>query len=140
MKEYKIRDLTVGMQESFSVIITSDMMQKFLSITGDENPLHVNGKFAKSKGFENRVVYGMLTASLISTLGGMYLPGKFCLIRGVDVKFVKPVYVGDKLEITGEVSRVEAELKCLEVKVTIKNQRNEKGLRGILKAGVVDEN
>lgn len=114
------------------------MMQKFLDITGDENPLHIDRDFAEEKGFPDRVVYGMLTASLISTLGGCYLPGKFCLIHSVESKFVRPVYQGDELTVTGEVVRADDVLKYLEIKVTMKNQRGEKVLRGVLKAGVMD--
>ena len=139
MGEYRISDISVGMKESFSRTITADMMQKFFDVTGDENPLHTDKEFAIGKGFTDRVVYGMLTASLISTLGGCYIPGKFCLIQGVEVKFAKPVFVGDELTISGEVSKVDADLRYLEIKVAIRNQKNEKVLRGILKAGVMDE-
>lgn len=139
MRVYKMEDFTVGMSESFCVNVTEDMVRKFFDITGDENPLHVSGDFAKSKGFKDRVVYGMLTASLISTLGGCYLPGKFCLIQGVEIKFVKPVFIGDQLAVIGEISRVDYDLKYLEIKVMIRNQKNEKVLRGLLKAGVMDE-
>lgn len=139
MNEYKIQDLKVGLKESFTAEITEDMMSKFLSITGDENPMHLDRSFAESKGFKDRVVYGMLTASLISTLGGMYLPGKYCLIRGVEIKFANPVFVGDVLTITGKVKNVEEALKYLEIGVTIKNQDGKKVLRGTLKAGVLNE-
>lgn len=138
MNEYKISDISVGMQEKFSVTVTEKMMKSFLDITGDENPLHVSDEFAKEQGFSGRVVYGMLTASLISTLGGCYLPGKYCLIQGVDVKFAKPVFIGDTLEVIGEVSKVDFDLRYLEIKVTVRNQNNKKVLRGILKAGVMD--
>ncbi len=138
MNEYQITDLSVGMKESFTVTITEKLMTEFLDITGDENPLHISDEFARKRGFESKVVYGMLTASLISTLGGCYIPGKYCLIQGVEVKFVKPVFVGDILEVIGEASRVDYDLKYLEVRVTIKNQHNEKVLRGMLKAGVID--
>lgn len=131
-------DLAVGMTESFSRKVTPEMMEKFYEISGDENPLHRDEEFAKEKGFENRVVYGMLTASLISTLGGVYLPGKYCLIQGVETKFLKPVFIGDELTVTGEVVDVRPELKYMEIKVTIRNQKNEKVLRGVLKAGVMD--
>ncbi|MBP5281786.1 MAG: MaoC family dehydratase [Lachnospiraceae bacterium] len=138
MNEYKMSDLAVGMTESFSRKVTPEMMEKFYEISGDENPLHRDEEFAKEKGFENRVVYGMLTASLISTLGGVYLPGKYCLIQGVETKFLKPVFIGDELTVTGEVVDVRPELKYMEIKVTIRNQKNEKVLRGVLKAGVMD--
>ena len=64
---YKISDISVGMKESFKRTITAEMMQRFMEITADENPLHVDESYAKSKGFPNRVAYGMLTASFIST-------------------------------------------------------------------------
>ena len=139
MNEYRITDISAGHQESFSVTVTEDMMAKFRAITGDINPLHVSDEFAKEKGFPQRVAYGMLTASLISTLGGVYLPGKYCLIQGVEVRFAKPVFIGDVLEVTGEAVKVDRDLRYLEIKVTIRNQRNEKVLRGLLKAGVMDE-
>ena len=140
MNEYRITDLSAGQQESFTVTVTEDMMAKFREITGDINPLHVSDDFAKEKGFPQRVAYGMLTASLISTLGGVYLPGKYCLIQGVEVRFAKPVFIGDVLEVTGEAVKVGRDLRYLEeIKVTIRNQRNEKVLRGLLKAGVMDE-
>ena len=139
MNEYRITDLSAGQQESFTVTVTEDMMAKFRAITGDINPLHVRDDFAKEKGFPQRVAYGMLTASLISTLGGVYLPGKYCLIQGVEIRFAKPVFIGDVLEVTGEAVKVDRDLRYLEIKVTIRNQRNEKVLRGLLKAGVMDE-
>lgn len=139
MNEYRISDIAIGMRESFSCTITEKQMRAFLDITGDENPLHVDEAYAKEKGFKNRVVYGMLTASLISTLGGCYLPGKYCLIQGIETKFVKPVFIGDALEICGEVSKMDYDLRYLEIKIIIKNQNGEKVLRGVLKAGVMDE-
>ncbi len=138
MNEYNISDISLGMKESFSVTITEQMMQSFYTITSGENPLHWDDQFAKDRGFSCKVVYGMLTASLISTLGGCYLPGKNCLIQGVEVKFTKPVFVGDELRVSGEVSKVDYDLHYLEVKVAIINQKGEKVLRGLLKAGVLD--
>ena len=138
MNDYKIDELYVGMTETFTRTITDDMMKKFLEISGDENPLHIDSEFAKSKRFPDRVVYGMLTASLISTLGGVYLPGKNCLIQGVEINFIKPVYVGDELTVTGEITEIYKDLNHVIIKVTIRNQNKQKVVRGILKAGVLD--
>lgn len=139
INEYKITELYIGMKESFQFDVTEQKMKSFLEMTGDINPLHIDEEYAKVRGHSGRVVYGMLTASLISTLGGVFLPGKFCLIEGIDVKFVRPVFVGDHLIITGEVIKIEVGLRYLEVKVTIVNQNGKKVLRGVMKAGVQDE-
>ena len=139
MKEYRISEIYVGMKEKFSQEITSEMMNEFLKLSGDKNPLHTNVEYARRQGYENCVVYGMLTAALISKLGGCYLPGKYCLIQGVDIKFTQPVFVGDVLDVIGEVKRVDIDLKYIEVKVVMVNQVKDTVLRGILKAGVMNE-
>ena len=48
------------------------------------------------------------------------------------------MFVGDVLEVSGEAAKVDYDLRYLEIKVTIKNQKGEKMLKGILKAGVID--
>lgn len=139
MNEYRINDLQVGQKEQFTYEVTVDKMDMFKTLTGDINPLHNDESFAAEHGFRGRVAYGMLTASLISTLGGVLLPGKYCLIQGVEVKFVQPVFIGDQLTITDEVRKIDVDLRYAEVNVTIMNQDGKKVLRGLLKAGVLDE-
>lgn len=139
MNEYRITDLQIGMTESFKKKITYEMVDSFYELTGDENPLHLDEGFAKSHGFKDRVVYGLLTSSFISTLGGCYLPGKYCLIQGVETKYLRPVFLGDEITVIGEIVDIRAELNYVEIKVTMKNQNGEKVLRGVLKVGLLNE-
>lgn len=139
MNNYKFEDLKIGMVETFDRVITTEMMSSFLEITGDINPLHNDTNFACEKGYDSKVVYGMLTASLISTLGGVYLPGKNCLIHGVEVKFSKPVYIGDTLTISGIVEELHESVGQVVIKVVIKNQHGKSVCKGKLKAGVLYE-
>jgi len=94
----------VGLRESFTTRVTSEMVDMFTEMSGDINQLHIDTEFARKKGYPYRVVYSMLTASLYSTLAGVYLPGKNCLLYSVDSKFVAPVFRGDKLTVSGEVA------------------------------------
>lgn len=82
MNSYKFADLSVGMSEEFTVTITEEMMDKFIDITGDVSPIHVNADYAKEHGFKTRVCHGMLFGSMFSTLAGVYLPGNtaFCTV------------------------------------------------------------
>lgn len=139
MNEYKYSDIAEGMKESFQVTVTEEMMEQFLSITGDVNPLHQDKEFAKEKGYENRVVYGMLTASFMSTLAGVYLPGKNSLIYETQTKFVKPVFPGDELTVSGTVEEKNDLFQVFTMKVVIQNQKGEKVLRGKMKVGVLNE-
>ena len=135
MNEYKIDDLRSGLREGFSRTVTVEMMDAFEKISGDVNPLHRDASFAMERGYPGRVVYGMLTASLYSALAGVYLPGKYCLLRSVESKFLKPVFIGDKLTVIGEVAEVHANLGVATIRVTITNQRGEKVSQAILQCG-----
>lgn len=137
MKDYSFDDLKINMSEEFVYKISEDKLSLFRDMTGDINPLHTDSEFAKNFGFRDKVVYGMLTASLISTLGGCFLPGKKCLIHQVEAKFVKPVYVGDILTVSGIVSELHDSVREVVIKVRIINQDNITVLKGILKAGLL---
>ena len=132
MNNYTFDELTVGMTESFKVSITEAMLDAFKGITGDVNPLHNDEEFAKAKGHPGRVAYGMLTASFLSTLAGVYIPGERSLIQQVETKFAKPVYIGDELTVTGEIVELVESVQRLELKVTITNQDGKKVLRGTM--------
>ncbi|MBT3298988.1 MaoC family dehydratase [archaeon] len=139
MNEYKFSDIEIGLEESFEVKIDASKMDKFLDISNDINPLHVDSNYAKKKGFPGRVVYGLLTSSFYSTLVGVHLPGKHCILQGIDIQFSKPVYIGDTLKISGKVSYINEAYKQIEIRAFITNQNNEKVSKATIKTGVLDE-
>ncbi|MFI3202010.1 MAG: MaoC/PaaZ C-terminal domain-containing protein [Eubacteriales bacterium] len=141
MNEYRYEDLSLGHTEHYQTTITEDLVTKFKELSGDLNPLHTNDSYAKLKGNQGRVVYGMLTASFLSTFAGMYLPGKYSLIHSVDVKFLKPLYVDidTPLTITGEVVRKDDLFKLLTLKVTMVTDSGIKVCKATMKVGVLSE-
>lgn len=126
MNNYTFAEIAVGLKHSFDVVITEKMQDNFREITGDINPLHEEDEFAISKGFQAKVVFGMLTASFYSTLAGVYIPGKNSLIHSVEVKFMKPTFVNDQLTIEGVVEEKNDTFKLLPIKATIKKANGEK--------------
>lgn len=130
MNTYTYDEIETGQKESFTVDITEEMLDTFRGLTGDINPLHNDEDYARDKGYESRVAYGMLTASFMSTLAGVYMPGERSLIKETHIKFTKPVFPGDRLEITGEVAEKHDGFNMIVLKVTIKNGKGEKVLRG----------
>lgn len=126
MKAYTYDEITIGQTEIFSKTMTKAMEDAFRAITGDENPLHRNDIYAREisrNRFSSHIVFGMLTASLFSTLAGMYLPGKYSLIHSLDkIEFRKPVFVGDVLTVSGVVREKQDDLKLIVVDAVIRNQ------------------
>ena len=136
MNHYRLADLTPGVTESFTVTITEEMMAQFYAITGDNSPIHMDADYAAGRGYPGRVVYGMLGASFLSTLAGVYLPGEHCLLHGVDLKFAKPIFIGDTLTVTGVVDEVNDTLREITIKASIVNQDGKKVTRAVIRAGV----
>lgn len=134
--EYLLSDLSIGQMESFTVTITEKMQLTFRELTEDINPMHTDADFARAGGYQDKVVYGMLTASFFSTLVGVYLPGKYCLFHECDVQWPRPVYIGDTLVITGKIEDISDTLNMVTIKAVIKNQNNVKVARAKLMAEV----
>jgi acyl dehydratase len=138
MNEYRYGDLTVGKSESFKYLVTEHDMDLFREMSGDDNPLHTDVDFAKGHGFKDRVVYGMLSASLISYLGGVLLPGRYCIIQQVESKFVAPVFIGDELDVCGTVKELNDSVRQAVIKIIMKNQYGDKVVRATLYAGFLE--
>jgi len=137
MNQYNYNEIEIGQKESFSVTVTKENQDAFRLITGDSNPLHGDGVYAVKMGYEGCVVFGMLTASYYSTLAGVYLPGKYSLLHHVNSKFIKPVYIGDTLTISGCVTDKNDTFQIITVKATISNQYGVKVSKAEMQIGII---
>ena len=122
MKDYHFDNCDIGTNASFSVEITETMMALFHDISGDKNPMHMDGDYAQNHGYDGRLVYGLLTSSFYSKLVGMYLPGQYCILKSIEVFFERPVYIGDTLLVTGRVKEKDDRFRQATIKANIKNQ------------------
>ena len=106
---FYLDDLKVGMTRVFGKTVTEADLILFAGVSGDTNPLHLDEEFARSTRFGGRIVHGMLTASLISTLIGTKLPGPGCIYLKQDLRFRAPVRVGDTVETRATVTAINLE-------------------------------
>jgi acyl dehydratase len=136
MNEYRLADLHIGLSHTFQVNISGQMIENFKELSGDINPLHTDVNFALLYGYSDRVAYGMLTASFYSTLVGVYLPGKYALLQGVDVSFTAPVFAGDSLKVHGKVSAIHMAVRQIEIRAHITNQHGKKVSRAKIRTGI----
>lgn len=142
MNEYTIKTIAKGVEHSFEVKVTKQMMEQFFQISNDNNPLHICKEYALQNGFSDVVVYGCLLNSFVSRLAGVYLPGKYCLLQEISTQFVKPVYVNDLLRVTGTVTEVDNTFNRIIVKyniVKISAGGGKKVARGSYFAGIIGE-
>lgn len=125
-KILKINEIKKGDQASFNVKVSKKLVDSFAKLTKDYNPLHTNPGYAKQTKFGRRVAHGMLVSSFFSTLIGMYLPGRDSLIVKQEIKYLKPVFIGDDLKIIGVVNNINKNTRLIEIDIrAVKVKQNE---------------
>jgi 3-hydroxybutyryl-CoA dehydratase len=102
-KTYFFEDLSVGMRESLMKTVMNEDVVGFAELSGDHNPIHLSEHFAKKTRFGERIAHGLYTASLISAVLGMYLPGPGAVYLHQTLNFKGPVKIGDVVTISVEV-------------------------------------
>lgn len=122
--------IQIGDTQSLVKTITESDVRKFVEMTGDDNPLHVNRAYAESTAFKDIVVHGMLGASFISTVIGTKLPGTGALWVSQNIEFLLPVRLGDVLTISCTVLKKHERERLLELDTRILNQNQQVVLTG----------
>lgn len=135
----RFEDIKVDDSASFTVKVTETELTQFARLVGDFNPLHVDEEFARSSQFGQRISPGMLIASYFSTLVGMYLPGRNALYLSQETNFIKPVNIGDTIEILGTVINKSETTRILSLKTQVFNQHRELVVDGVAKVMVLEE-
>ncbi len=92
-------DLVIGMREAVCRTVREEDVFGFAEVSGDHNPLHLSEEFARRTRFGGRIVHGMYTASLLSAVLGMRLPGPGSIYLSQTLNFRRPVRIGDTLTI-----------------------------------------
>lgn len=119
-----------GDQQSLTKTITEADIRRFVELTGDDNPLHVDAGYAAETSFKEIVVHGMLGASFISTVIGTKLPGPGALWVSQAMDFNLPVRLGDTLTVTCTVLKKHPRDRLLELDTRITNQHGQVVLSG----------
>jgi 3-oxoacyl-[acyl-carrier protein] reductase len=122
--------IAVGDRRSIVRTITESDVASFVSLTGDDNPLHVDGDYARRTPFHGRVVHGMLGASFVSTVIGTQLPGPGALWVAQSFDFLLPVRIDDTLTVACTVTAKHERDRIIDVDALITNQTGQPVLRG----------
>jgi len=122
--------IAVGQRASVTRTISDADINTYAALTGDRNPLHVDDGFAARSRFGRRVAHGLLTAGLISAVLGTKLPGPGALYLQQSFRFVRPVYPGDTVTATAEVTAYREDRRIVTLRTSCSDQRGELVLDG----------
>jgi len=99
-------EIQIGMSASRQNTVSESDIQSFAAISGDENPVHLDADYAATTPFKKRISHGMLTASYISALFGMSLPGPGAIYVTQTLNFRRPVWIDDRITTKVTVSEM----------------------------------
>lgn len=113
----------IGENQEVSKTISETDVYLFAGISGDFNPVHVNKIEAEGSHFGKRIAHGILVGGLLSNVIGMKLPGPGTIYMEQDMKFLKPVFIGDTVSARVEVAEVLNSAKnVLRLSTQVRNQ------------------
>ena len=131
LSKYTFDEIEIGLTKQFQITITEPIVDNFAKLTGDFSPIHMDEDYASTTTFQKRVVHGMLLASFLSKIDGMYLPGKHALYFSQSLDFRHPCFLGDTITISSVVIDKSSSTKILKIESKITNQDGKILLSGI---------
>lgn len=130
MENLTFDELQVGQSARLLRTVTVEDIQAFAAVSGDINPAHLNAEYADATMFHGVIAHGMLGAALISALFGTQFPGPGTIYLGQELKFTKPVRIGDTLTVLATVAEKDSEKKRVKMDCLVTNQKGEVVLKG----------
>lgn len=97
----------------------------FSTISEDKNPLHLDEEFASKTIFKKRIAHGLISASLISAVAGMKMPGPGSIYVNQTFNFRKPVFMDDTVTATCQVTRIRSDKRMVYMETIVTNQNHE---------------
>ena len=106
---YFLEDLKINQVAHYKKKISENDINLFSEVSGDNNPIHMDDKFARSSIFKKRIAHGFLSGSLISTVIATQLPGPGSIYLNQTLKFLAPVFIGDTITAIVTIKKIEIE-------------------------------
>ena len=92
------------MLQTCSLLVTAEAIQTYGELTNDFNPLHVDAEFAAKTPMGRQIAHGTMSLCLIFQCIQRNFGGAALANVELDVRFVKPVFIGDTVIAGGEAS------------------------------------
>lgn len=103
----------VGQEVSVEKTFQKEEVLAFSEITGDKNPLHIDKAFAEKSRFGGLIVHGIFVAGIFSEIIGTHLPGRGSIYLEQNLRFLKPVYVGESIVVKVRVTEINEKKRVL---------------------------
>jgi 3-hydroxybutyryl-CoA dehydratase len=101
----------IGQSWNHEWVISKTLVQNFLTLSKDYNPIHTSSSHAKSKGYEDKIVHGNILSCFISYFIGELLPLKDVVIIGQKIKYKNAFYINDVIKLNAIITKYSSSVK-----------------------------
>lgn len=130
MENITFDELRIGQSAELRRTLTKQDIALFAAVSGDVNPAHMDETYAENGPFQGVIGHGMWSGGLISTVLGTMLPGPGTIYLGQDMRFEKPVRLGDEITVRVSVRDKRADKPVVTLDCLCLNGRGETVLSG----------
>lgn len=118
-------EIAIGDSATLERTLTEHDITLFAVMSGDINPAHVDPEYAKSSRFREVIGHGMWSGALISTVLGTEFPGPGTIYLAQNLRFKRPVKVGDTIMIRVTATEKDADKRKVVLLTECINQDGE---------------
>lgn len=93
-------EIAIGESATLTRTLSKDDIALFAVMSGDINPSHLDQPYAEGSALHRIIAHGMWGGALISAVLGTRLPGAGTIYLAQDLRFRKPVGLGDTITVT----------------------------------------
>ncbi|MDX2220933.1 MAG: bifunctional enoyl-CoA hydratase/phosphate acetyltransferase [Burkholderiales bacterium] len=111
--------------------LTLQDIQAFAAVSGDTNPAHLDAEYAEASLFHGIIAHGMWGGALISAVLGTVFPGTGTIYLEQNLRFSRPIRVGDTLTISVRVTSLDPIHKHVVLDCQVINQQDVLVLNGL---------
>jgi 3-hydroxybutyryl-CoA dehydratase len=113
--------------------VTESAVNAFADLSGDHSPNHVDESAMSASAYQGRIAHGALLVAYMSACSTEIVE-RIPNVRATEtpvslgydrIRFVKPVYIGDKLKLRYRVRDVDVAKRRARSDITIANQNGE---------------
>ncbi|MBP8925991.1 MAG: MaoC family dehydratase N-terminal domain-containing protein [Pseudomonadales bacterium] len=130
LENFTFDELVIGQRASYSRVVSDEAVRLFAAVSGDVNPVHLNEEFAATTQFKGRIAHGMFTAGLISAAIAMELPGPGVIYLGQELRFERPVRIGDTITVELTVTGKTPSRNFVQLQTVARNQHGKTVVSG----------
>ena len=117
--------------------VTESDIVSFAGLSGDFTAIHTDAEFCKTTPIGQRIAHGLLVISIASGLAAQtgVLEGTVLVFREIsNWKFIKPVFIGDTIQVEMNVKETKEFRRIgggnVTIELDVKNQNDETVMKG----------